>query len=127
MKGPSTTETVLGQTTIVVRLADGREEHVVVRQLPIRMFGELLAALDDECRMISLATGKPLEWVHGLPPDQHERLIGEVDRLNADFFSRWLARRQRRLETLVPNLGDRLLSQVFRSDDGSRKPPSSSV
>lgn len=120
---PTPTETLLGVGAATVRHADGRTEAVTLRQLPVRQLPDLLAALDDEARMLELFTGKPAAWVDALPPAEFERLLAEGERLNADFFGRWLARRLDRQEKLMPGLTDRLLA---RGLPPSPTPPPSS-
>lgn len=37
---------------------------------------------------VSAATGKPIEWVENIPPDEFIRLAGKLLEVNADFFTR---------------------------------------
>ena len=123
MPAPTPTETLLGGSTATVRHLDGHTEAVRLRQLPVRQLPELLAALDDEARMLELFTGKPAAWVDVLPTDEFERLLAEGERINADFFRRWLDRRMQRQEKLMPGLTERLLGRALPPSPPS--PPSS--
>ena len=63
------------------------------------------------------------EWVEALAPESHELLIEEGERLNADFFGRWVARQMKRLERVNPRFAERVASgEALRSPSS---PPAS--
>jgi hypothetical protein len=100
--GPTSLETLLGGVEVPVVLLDGAVETVRVRQLPIRDYPAFLAAQMDEPAMADLLCGKPAGWGERLGFDSLEMVVREGDRLNADFFGRWLRRRLERQERLLP-------------------------
>lgn len=104
-------ETLLGGTRADVTLLDGSVETITVRQLPVRDLPRLLqaSAQADESAMAELYCAKPAGWADTLTRESHERIIAEGERLNADFFARWLQRKTRREETLFPGQQEALL------------------
>ena len=89
-------------------------ETVFVRQLPIRLFPQLRAALQDEGKMIELYCDKPAGWADGLTVESHEELIAKGDEINRDFFSRWVERMKSR-EGLVPKVDAAEIAQIVEA------------
>lgn len=100
--GPKPMETLLGHTDLTVTLLDGSTEQVQVRQLPIREYPAYLAAQLDEAAMVEMICAKPAGWADTLTHESIESIVTEGDRMNADFFGRWLQRRIARQERLLP-------------------------
>jgi hypothetical protein len=119
---PTPLETLLGGSNALVGFLSGEEETVRVRQLPIRDYPDYLAAQMDEPRMAELLCGKPTGWGDSLEFASLEGIISEGDRLNADFFGRWLRRRLERQERLLP--GSLAGVSVTPSPTASPTPPS---
>lgn len=99
--GPTTTETLLGGTTLSVPLLNGQTEQVKVRQVPMRMMKELIGAMEDPAALIALCTGKKLEWTDYLTPEAFDALATECDRINADFLARWVRLQNARVKVLA--------------------------
>jgi hypothetical protein len=116
-------ETIRGGVDLEVQLIGGGTEAVFVRQMPIRQMPQLLAALEDEPRMVELFCDRPEGWSDTLTPESFERLVAEGDRLNAVFFSRWLRRRLDRQERLLPGITEQLAKNAGLPT-GSLKSPS---
>ena len=102
--GPTKAETLRGNVTITVELNDGTWQPVIVRQLPIREMERWLSIIDDEPAVAELFASQPEGWSELLPPESIERIVVEGERLNRDFFGRWLDRRTARKEWLAPVL-----------------------
>jgi hypothetical protein len=120
-----TLTTVCGGKDVEVKLGNGSSESVFVRQLPIKLMTQLLAALEDEPKMIELFCDRPAGWSDSLTPESFEALVSEGERINADFFGRWLQRRLKRQERLIPGITERLAQTVgLPSPIGSPKSPS---
>lgn len=103
-KKPTPTETLLGGTDVTVRMLDGTSETVRVRQLPLSLmpkYLDALSAVDQEVRLICLATGKDDAWVDQVHPEDTVNLLEECERINLDFFASWLHRRTQRLKQLT--------------------------
>lgn len=100
------TETLLGGSTITVNTSNGGIE-VKVRQVPIKEFPAFLAVQDDEHAMIEFVCGQKKGFAETLTQDDHERLISEIDRVNGDFFPRWVQRRLKRSERLMPGITEK--------------------
>jgi len=113
---PTGWETLLGGMKTLVQFRDPKfaAEEVQVRQLAIEHYPELLKVMDDECAMVEMFCGKEKGWAVSLTPDSFERVITEGERLNGDFFSRWVQRRQKRAEQLMPGALDKVVNQAMR-------------
>ena len=101
-------ETLFGGLEIEVALAAGGTEKVFIRQIPIRQMPRMLAALEDENRLVELFCDKPEGWSDTLTVESFEKLVTEGERLNADFFSRWVQRRLTRQEKVMPGITEKL-------------------
>lgn len=102
--GPTKTETLSGGTTLRVTHNDGTTSEILVRQLPVRDFERWLGVMDDEPRVVELFTERPEGWGDTLTPVSLELVVMEGERVNRDFFERWLHRRLARKEWLAPLL-----------------------
>jgi len=98
----SKTETLFGGTELVVSLKDGTSEIVKVIQLPVSKFIDFAKVIDDECEMVSLVCNKKKEWCDSLQIEAFELLVAECERINMDFFGRWLQRRINRQQRILP-------------------------
>lgn len=101
---PTKAETLRGGQQIPVTLQDGASDSVFVRQLPVKEFEPWLGCLDDEPRAAELMCGKESGWGDRLTVESLEAVIATGERLNRDFFERWLGRRTARKEWLAPLL-----------------------
>ena len=116
-------ETINGGFEVEVRLIGGSCEKVFVRQLPIRLMPEHLARMENEPALVELFCDKPSGWSDTLTPESFEEVVIEGERLNADFFSRWLRRRLDRQERVLPGITEKLAENVGLPI-GSPKSPS---
>lgn len=112
MEQPTKTETMLGGMHFTAAKVDGAMEEVTIRQLPIREFPRLLAALDDEPAMVEVLCGKEKGWSETLSPEAFEQIVVEGERINADFFCRWVKRRLARQEKLLPGITERAVQSA---------------
>ena len=104
--------TLCGGKDFEVKLSSGKTEKVFLRQLPIRLMPQLLAVLEDEPKMVELFCDRPEGWSEALTPASFESLVIEGEKVNADFFGRWLQRRLNRQERLLPGITERLAQNV---------------
>ncbi|HZV33853.1 MAG TPA: hypothetical protein VFB72_04685 [Verrucomicrobiae bacterium] len=126
--GPTQTETLLGgKTDVAVCGSDGGFYNVFVRQLPIKSFPALLAVQDDELKMAELYCDKAAGWAETLSLESLEKVVTEGERLNQDFFSRWVQRRLNRQEKLMPGVTEKLVRAASASPNGSQKAASSAA
>jgi len=109
------TTTLFGFTEVSVKLLDGTSHTVRVRQLPVRQMHAFLQAQDNEAQMIELACQLDSATVDLLAPESHELLIAKIEEVNADFFSRWVARLKNRTERLMPGVMEKRLSALGTS------------
>ena len=100
--------TLLGGLPLKVTYQDGSSEELTIKQLPVKQMLPLLKAIDDEPAMAELFCGKPEGWSASLTPESFELVVEEGDKLNRDFFVRWVQRRQRRMKSLVPGITEKL-------------------
>ena len=101
---PTKAETLRGGQHFTVNLEGGAAEKVFVRQLPVKDFEAWLIALDDEPRVAELLCQQEKGWGDRLEIGSLELVVTEGERLNRDFFERWLQRRTARKEWLMPLL-----------------------
>jgi hypothetical protein len=119
------TETLFGGMEFEADLAVGGTEKVFIRQIPIRQMPRMLAALEDENRLVELFCDKPEGWSDTLTVESFEKLVTEGERLNADFFSRWVQRRLTRQEKVMPGITEKLARNAgLPSPTGSPSAPS---
>ncbi len=122
------TETLFGGLEVEVALTSGQTEQVFIRQLPIRQMPQMLAALEDENRLVELFCDKPEGWSDGLTVESFEKVVTEGERLNADFFSRWVQRRLTRQEKVMPGITEKLAKSAgLPLPTGSPSAPSAAV
>ena len=121
-------ETLFGGLEFEATLAAGGTEKVFIRQIPIRQMPRMLAALEDENRLVELFCDKPEGWSDALTVESFEKLVTEGERLNADFFSRWVQRRLTRQEKVMPGITEKLARNAgFPSPIGSPNAPSAAA
>jgi len=87
--------------TITVTKTDKSVELVEVKQLPVKKYPDLLAAVDDEPKTVEIFCDKPTGWSDSLTNESIEQLLEEGNALNRDCFSRWLQRRFARYEQMT--------------------------
>ena len=122
------TETLFGGQEVEVSLTSGQTEQVFIRQLPIRQMPQMLAALEDENRLVELFCERPEGWSDGLTVESFEKVVTEGERLNADFFSRWVQRRLTRQEKVMPGITEKLAKSAGLSlPTGSPNAPSAAA
>lgn len=124
LQKPTAAETLLGYSEITVKLLNGQEETVRVRQLPMRQMKQIIEAAEDPAAMISLATGKKIEWTDNLPASEFERLSSEADRINSDFLSHWVRLQKERGTRLASALSG---NQNATYGSGSGQSPTDAV
>ncbi len=119
--GPTQSETLFGGVDIVIAHdgSPGAAETVRVRQLKIGEYPQLLRGLDNEEAMAELYCAKPAGWAAGLPVQSLEAIVMEGERVNGDFFSRWVLRRLARQEKLVPGLAGKMADAVLQSQQAN--------
>jgi len=80
--------------SVNVTLSNG--QIVLVRQLPITDYPAYLGVQTNEMEMIRMLTGREIE-----NPDDALLILEEGDRINADFFARWLNGEAARVEVIT--------------------------
>lgn len=106
---PSTFAALLGGIDLTVSFADHTVVGAVVkvRQLPVKLFPAYLATMNNETAQVELLCDKPAGWAESLTRESHEAIIEAGDKLNADFFGRWLERKKKRKALLPkPEIGE---------------------
>lgn len=102
-------------------LLDGTTCVVQVQRLRVKDFPRYLAAMPDECRQVEVLCGQEPGWAESLTIESHEAILAEGEKLNADFFSRWLERRKAR-EAKLPkaDMGEvvQMIEALSKSNPG---------
>lgn len=102
--GPTEQEIIEGGTLISVRYRNGQTEQMKVRILPLRELPRLAACLQNEAEMAEIYCDQPAHWADALTADSVFAIVDAGERLNADFFGRYLDRLLRRQAALVPGV-----------------------
>lgn len=116
-------ETVCGGMVLVMDMVGGTKEEVRVLQLAVKDYARLLELQGDEVALAGFYCGKERAWAEGLMPASHELVIQEGERLNGDFFGRWVQRQTGRLERIRPGLAEKVWEVA---DKEGRRPGSPS-
>lgn len=124
---PTPTETLLGGRKYTASKRDGSAEDIFIRQIGIEDCPAYLELQDDELRMIEFVCGKESGWARTLAPQCQAEVITEIERINADFFSRWAERQKARQERLMPGITEKRLAAVLALPTLPPKPPSSAA
>jgi len=95
--------TVLGGTEIEITHDDGRKETVKVRQIKLKLMGQMALAQDDDARLLELYAGQEPGWSDTVTTEDQMRLLEEGNRLNFPNFHRWLTLRVDTLQKLGPS------------------------
>ena len=115
--------TIMGGVDSDARKSDGTVERVTIRQLPVKEFPKMAAALDDECALVELYCDKAPGWSDTLTLDSLGSLASAGDKLNTDFFASWFQRRMARNEKLVPGFKEKLMAGALPTTS-PKSPPS---
>jgi hypothetical protein len=121
------TTTLTGGHEFTVTKRDGTNETVFVRQLAVKEFPKFLQTQDDELEMIDFVCGKTKGFAETLSNEGHEALVAEIEKVNGDFFSRWLKRRNEREDKVMPGVRQKLVDGLLASRNLSQKPPSNAA
>jgi hypothetical protein len=81
---------------IVLRLEDGTEEKLALRQLALRDYPRAYALQEDELGLTALLAGRDRAWLERLAPESYEALYAVTRRLNEKGFFAWSARQRAR-------------------------------
>lgn len=111
--------TLTGGRELDVAKLDGSRETVFVRQLPVRLFQSYMATMQDEAKQVELLCSKEAGWADGITLASHEEILQAGNKLNSDFFSRWLERQKERAAMLPkPDVGEavKILEALQRSN-----------
>src|SRR6266481_4341926 len=87
---PNSMETLLGYADVEVTYLNGEKETVRVRQFKVSECADYMKVMDYEDRAIAFLARKPESWADTLTVESWEKIITEGERLNGDFFSRWV-------------------------------------
>jgi len=98
----SKTEILFGGVDFSISLKNGELETVRVNQLPVSKFIDFAKVIDDELDMVALVCNKKKEWCDTIDYESFELLVVECERVNMDFFGRWLQRRINRQQRILP-------------------------
>lgn len=114
----------------MVNHIDGSQEQVTVRQLHVNEYPLYQVSMENEPLMVDLLCSKlspknePTGWSLTLTLESFEAVVETGDRINADFFGRWLARDLRRKKVLLDGLGDRAVAALTEAASAVAASPS---
>lgn len=98
---------------VTVRGLEGdTTESVLVRELPIRLIPLYGQIVDRDDLAIEMYCEKPKGWSDQLSLESAEKVLEIGERLNWDFFLRWLERQTRRRKKLDPEFEQKALAIV---------------
>lgn len=91
--------TLLGGQEITVKMRDGTEEKVMIRDLTIRdLEKHWLNALQSEAVEVELYCGKEAGWDDKITIESHEKIMEIGEPKNRPTAARWGERRRAKLE-----------------------------
>jgi len=114
--------TMMGGIDLTVTLQDGSSETVKVLQLPIEKYPELAAKWGDEQAQIDLYCSKPSGWAKTLTVASHDQVMEEAEKVNGDFFTRWLRRRMGKVDALRPGALDKVFETSTLPSSSPKRP-----
>jgi hypothetical protein len=123
MNTATKTETLLGGTEFEATKLDGTTAKVFIRQIPVRDMPAYLKCQDKEPEMIELVCKVKPDFVDNLTHESHAQLVGEIERVNHDFFTAWGKRQKSRGEKLKAEFAPS--PQPSASPTSPPNPPSS--
>lgn len=85
--------TLMGGLTISVMFADGHQEEIQVRQIPIGEYEQGFRLRADEIALVGFLCGKDKAWATSLHPIAYEEVLKTGQEVNAQSFFPWLKRR----------------------------------
>lgn len=103
---------IVGELNSQAVLRDGSVIDTKVRQLRLRELPKLADCIGDEAAMLKMCTSLSEEQINELSLMSAEGLVSLCERLNMDFFQRWLERQLRRNEAVVPGVRQRIAATV---------------
>ncbi len=106
---------LMGGEEITVMKLDGTEEKVFVRELPIKKIQSYAAVIDDEEKTSELFCDKEEGWADTLTRESFTAVISKGEELNLGFFSAWIARRLARQRMMLPELNEKILTEIARA------------
>jgi hypothetical protein len=126
-----------GGKTVTLLIANGPDQNIFVRQLPLRDYDAAFKLLNDEIGLtafcaLSPADGKPMpkETLFDYSPENYEALFEAAKEVNANGFFLYSARRLRREEAenlhwarIASELPPETLKAGAISATSSPKPP----
>lgn len=124
--------TLAGGTEVEVRYRAGEPEKVLVRELPVKDYPRLLAALVSEERQAEIYCGKPEGWADTLTAASHHDVMQAGEALNKGPFFGWFDRRTEKTRRMQPKEMDRLVATAQKEIEealrnGSLKLPSNAA
>lgn len=112
--GPTKTETLFGGVQLSVVIAGDPDPKMIwVKQLSLRECPLLDAAGEDELKEAAVYTDRPVAFIESLERVSQEQIILEGQRLNADFFGRWMQRRLKRQNMRIPGGFEGLIEKAL--------------
>lgn len=85
--------TILGGNKITITLETGATEEIIVRQIPIRDYGDGFKHFNDEVALVAFLAGKPKEFALTLTPESYEEILSVGQEVNASGFFAFCRRR----------------------------------
>lgn len=96
--------TLIGGRRVKVHFADGREEEILVRQLPVREYDRAFGLVEDEIALTALICARDITWIvgklpegeDGMLPESYELLQQTAQEVNAKGFFGYATRRSQK-------------------------------
>ena len=117
------TETLFGGRELPVKLEDGRDATVTVRQLRLRDYPGAFALLDQEFKFVALACDTKPALIEALHPESYERVFAAVKEINKEGFFVYAARQAERAQENLRNLPPALVERLISSRLSPTSPP----
>jgi hypothetical protein len=107
--------------------AAGLVERVLVRELAVKEYPRMLAALNDETVQVEVFCGRPRGWGETLTAKSHDEVMRAGEALNKEPFFGWCARRTESIRRMAPGkMEEMIASALKKAKEGAEVSPNGS-
>lgn len=118
---------LVGGEELDIRYADGREERVKVRVLPVKERERYLEVMNDEAAQVELFCAREKGWAETLAPESYDAIADKGQELNLPLFQNWYRRLKGRSEAMNPGVLAKATENAVRAALAAASPSNNSA